>query len=50
MKETKANIDASWNFRGDKFAVAAASGHVFIGKFNESINFWAAESISKYKL
>jgi WD40 repeat protein len=31
VKETKANIDAAWNFKGDKFCVGAASGHVFIG-------------------
>lgn len=40
IKETKANIDGAWNTRGDKFCIAAASGHVFIATFSESDNFW----------
>jgi len=34
VKETKANIDAAWNHKGNKFVVGAASGHVFIGTFS----------------
>lgn len=36
LKETKANIDASWSTNGKKFCVGAASGNVFIGSFSES--------------
>jgi hypothetical protein len=32
--ELKANNDACWNHRGDKFCVGSASGHVFIGSYN----------------
>ena len=48
VKETKANIDAAWNYKGDKFCVGAASGHVFIGSFSEANNFWIAQTISKH--
>lgn len=47
VKETKANIDASWNHRGDKFCVGAASGHVFIGQFSTANNFWIGQTLSK---
>lgn len=50
VKETKANIDASWNHRGDKFCVGAASGHVFIGQFSKANNFWIGQTLSKYFL
>lgn len=43
VKETKANIDGAWNTRGDKFCVAAASGHVFIATYSEMNSFWIAE-------
>lgn len=44
IKELKANLDASWNYRGDKFCVGAASGHVFVGLFDENNGFWIAPS------
>jgi hypothetical protein len=34
VKEKKANIDASWNTKGNKFCVATASANVFIGNFS----------------
>ena len=49
VKETKANIDASWNHRGDKFCVGAASGKVFIGTFSKANNFWIGQTLSKIK-
>ena len=48
IKETKANIDASWNHRGDKFCVGAASGHVFIGSYSNSNKFWICNTICKF--
>lgn len=44
VKELKANLFASWNPRGDKFCVGGSSGHVFIGTYNEQLNFWVALS------
>ena len=44
VKELKANLDAAWNKKGDKFCVGASSGHVFVGKFNQSLGFWVALS------
>ena len=44
VKELKANLDASWNKRGDKFCVGASSGHVFVGKYNPDLGFWVALS------
>jgi len=35
IKELKANLDAVWNFRGDKFAVGAASGQVYVGAWDK---------------
>jgi len=46
IKETKSNIDASWNHMGNKFCVGAASGNVFIGSFSKANDFWIATSIS----
>lgn len=46
IKETKANIDGSWNTRGDKFCVGSASGHVFVSYFSSSNRFWIGEKIS----
>jgi WD40 repeat protein len=34
IKETKSNIDASWNSLGNKFCVGASSGNVFIGSYD----------------
>jgi WD40 repeat protein len=46
IKELKANTDAVWNMRGDKFAVGASSGFVFIGTYNEAVGLWIAQAIS----
>ncbi len=50
IKETKSNIDASWNHAGNKFCVGASSGNVFIGKYLEDNQFWVANTISKKPL
>lgn len=42
IKELKANLDAAWNHRGDKFCVGASSGHVFVGSYDEQLGFWIA--------
>jgi WD40 repeat protein len=34
IKEMKANLDASWNTRGDKFCVGSSSGFVYIGTYS----------------
>ena len=47
IKEAKANIDGSWNTRGDKFCIGAASGNVFIATWSKSNNFWIGTIISK---
>jgi len=44
IKELKANTDASWSHRGDKFVVGAASGMVFVGTYNEAVGLWIAVS------
>lgn len=44
IKELKSNLFASWNHRGDKFCVGGSSGHVFVGTFNNDLNFWVALS------
>ena len=44
VKELKANLDASWNHRGDKFCIGTASGHVFMGTYNQDLQFWVAIS------
>ena len=49
VKETKANIDAAWNHKGNKFVVGAASGHVFIGTFSQSNNFWVGMALGGKK-
>lgn len=49
IKESKSNIDASWNTNGNKFCVGASSGNVFIGKWDEGMNFWVASSITGKK-
>ena len=50
IKESKSNIDAAWNHNGNKFCVGASSGNVFIGKFDDAMNFWVAPSISKVNI
>lgn len=44
IKELKANTDASWSPRGDKFVVGAASGMVFVGTYNDAVGLWIAVS------
>jgi actin related protein 2/3 complex subunit 1A/1B len=34
IKESKSNVDASWNHLGTKFCVGASSGNVFVGLFD----------------
>lgn len=46
IKEPKANLDASWNHRGDKFCVGTASGQVFTGMYNQENSFWVATALS----
>lgn len=45
IEESKANIHATWNLRGDKFCIGAASGNVPIGTFIEEEGFWAANPL-----
>lgn len=49
IKETKSNIEASWNHLGNKFVVGASSGNVFVGRYDEGAGFWVALSISGKK-
>ena len=49
IKETKSNVDASWNHLGNKFCVGASSGNVFVGMFDDVQNFWVATPISGKK-
>jgi len=44
IKEQKANLDAAWNTKGDKFCVGAASGHVFQASYNADLQFWVGRS------
>ena len=47
IKEQRANLDASWNYRGDKFSIASSSGCVYVGTYFEANNFWVAHTVSK---
>jgi actin related protein 2/3 complex subunit 1A/1B len=49
IKESKANTACQWNHRGDKFAVATASGNLFVGTYNADQGFWAALNLSGKK-
>jgi WD40 repeat protein len=49
IKETKSNIDGTWNHTGKKFAVGSSSGNVFIGSYNDAVGFWVADTISGKK-
>jgi actin related protein 2/3 complex subunit 1A/1B len=49
IKEQRANLDASWNMRGDKLAVASSSGQVYVGKFSSDNNFWVAHAVNVKK-
>jgi len=47
IQEPIANLDASWNNRGDKFVVGSSSGQIYIGEFSSANSFWTAPPISK---
>ena len=47
IKEKKANLDASWNHRGDKFCVGSSSGFVYVGSYFATNNFWVAHPLNK---
>lgn len=47
IKESKANLDAVWNTKGDQFVVGSSSGFVYIGEYSAANNFWVAHPISK---
>ena len=47
IPEKRANTDASWNHRGDKFVVGASSGCIYFGTYNKEQNLWVAHAISK---
>lgn len=49
IKETKSNVDASWNHLGNKFVVGASSGNVFVGAFDPAMNFWVTNNINGKK-
>lgn len=42
VKELKANLDASWNCEGNKFAVGSSSGMVRQCTWNSTVNMWIA--------
>ena len=44
IKELKSNLDAQWNHRGDKICVGSSSGHVYVGSYNQEVNFWVTPS------
>lgn len=47
IKESRANLDASWNHRGDKFIVGASSGNIYLGRYFPDNNFWVAHPVTK---
>jgi hypothetical protein len=47
IKEPRANLDAAWNHRGDKFVVGASSGNIYMGIYSKENNFWVAHAITK---
>lgn len=49
IKESKANLACQWNYRGDKFAVATASGNLFISVYDAQQNFWTSKNLSGLK-
>ena len=49
IKETKANLDVTWNTRGDKFGVGSSSGHVYVGTYSKANNFWVGHSVNSKK-
>lgn len=49
IQEKRANIDASWNHRGDKFVVGSSSGFLYCGNYNKDQNLWVAHSVCTKK-
>ena len=49
INEKKANLDAAWNTKGDKFCVGSSSGIVYVGTFSPQANFWVAYGTKKEK-
>ena len=49
LQEKKANLDASWNTKGDKFCVGSSSGFVYVGTWSADANFWVAYPTKKDK-
>jgi len=47
IKEQRANLDAKWNHRGDKFVVGSSSGYIYTGRYFRDNNFWVAHPISR---
>ena len=47
IQESKANLDASWNSRGDKFCVGSSSGCIYVGTYSQANNFWVAHELTK---
>ena len=47
IKEQKANLDASWNHKGDKYCVGSSSGYIYVGSYFKDNNFWVAHPVSK---
>jgi len=45
INEPRANLDAAWNHRGDKFVVGSCSGNIYLGRYNPDANFWVAHPI-----
>jgi actin related protein 2/3 complex subunit 1A/1B len=46
MKEKRANLDACWNMRGDKFLIGSSSGLVYQCFFEAGLKFWVHEKAS----
>lgn len=49
LNEKKANLDASWSTKGDKFCVGSSSGIVYVGTYSSQANFWVAHGTKKEK-
>ena len=49
-QEKMANLDGVWNTKGDKYAVAASSGNVYVGRYHADNNFWVAHAVTKKSL
>lgn len=49
-QEKMATLDGAWNAKGDKYAVAASSGNVYVGTYYPDNNFWVAHPLTKKPL